>query len=53
MIDLQIKIAGSLKLELAQFREVAAFEKFGSSLDAETAELLSRGKKLTELLNEI
>ncbi len=46
------KIAGSLKLELAQYREVAAFEKFGSSLDAETAELLSRGIKLTELLKQ-
>jgi F-type H+-transporting ATPase subunit alpha len=46
------KIAGSLKLELAQYREVAAFEKFGSSLGAETAELLSRGAKLTELLKQ-
>jgi len=46
------KIAGSLKLELAQYRDVAAFEKFGSSLDAETAELLSRGQKLTELLKQ-
>jgi proton translocating ATP synthase F1 alpha subunit len=45
-------IAGSLKLELAQFREVEAFEKFGSSLDAETQELLERGKKLTELLKQ-
>jgi F-type H+/Na+-transporting ATPase subunit alpha len=46
------KIAGSLKLELAQYRDVAAFEKFGSSLDAETAALLSRGAKLTELLKQ-
>lgn len=46
------KIAGSLKLELAQYREVAAFEKFGSSLDEATAELLSRGAKLTELLKQ-
>jgi len=46
------QIAGSLKLELAQYREVAAFEKFGSSLDAETAALLSRGAKLTELLKQ-
>jgi F-type H+-transporting ATPase subunit alpha len=46
------QIAGSLKLELAQYREVAAFEKFGSSLGAETAELLSRGAKLTELLKQ-
>ncbi len=45
-------IAGSLKLELAQYREVEAFEKFGSSLDAETQELLARGKKLTELLKQ-
>ena len=35
-------IAGSLKLELAQYREVEAFEKFGSSLDAETQELLEK-----------
>jgi len=46
------QIAGSLKLELAQYRDVAAFEKFGSSLDAETAALLSRGQKLTELLKQ-
>jgi len=45
-------IAGSLKLELAQYREVEAFEKFGSSLDAETRELLERGKKLVELLKQ-
>lgn len=45
-------IAGSMKLELAQYREVEAFEKFGSSLDAETQELLERGKKLTELLKQ-
>ena len=45
-------IAGSMKLELAQYREVEAFEKFGSSLDVETQELLERGKKLTELLKQ-
>ena len=45
-------IAGSMKLELAQYREVEAFEKFGSSLDIETQELLERGKKLTELLKQ-
>jgi len=45
-------IAGSLKLELAQYRDVAAFEKFGSSLDAETAAILARGIKLTELLKQ-
>jgi len=46
------KIAGSLKLELAQYRDLAAFEKFGSSLDAETAALLTRGAKLVELLKQ-
>lgn len=45
-------IAGSMKLELAQYREVEAFEKFGSSLDVETQDLLERGKKLTELLKQ-
>ena len=45
-------IAGSLKLELAQYREVEAFEKFGSSLDAETQELLEKGKKLVQLLKQ-
>lgn len=45
-------IVRSLKLELAQYREVEAFEKFGSSLDAETQDLLERGKKLTELLKQ-
>jgi F-type H+-transporting ATPase subunit alpha len=45
-------IVRSLKLDLAQYREVEAFEKFGSSLDAETQELLERGKKLTELLKQ-
>merc|ERR1711991_973638 len=46
------QIAGSLKLELAQYRDLAAFEKFGSSLDAETAATLARGAKLTELLKQ-
>jgi proton translocating ATP synthase F1 alpha subunit len=46
------QIAGSLKLELAQYRDLAAFEKFGSSLDAETAAQLARGAKLTELLKQ-
>lgn len=45
-------IAGSLKLDLAQYREVEAFAKFGSSLDAATADLLSRGAKLVELLKQ-
>ena len=44
------QVAGSLKLELAQYREVAAFAQFGSDLDAATQQLLNRGEKLTELL---
>merc|ERR1712166_1247883 len=44
------ELAGSLKLELAQYREVAAFAQFGSDLDASTQQLLNRGEKLTELL---
>jgi len=46
------KIAGSLKLELAQYREVAAFAQFGSDLDDATRFLLSRGERLTELLKQ-
>lgn len=46
------KVAGSLKLELAQFREMAAFAKFGSDLDEETQKLLNRGSKLTEILKQ-
>ena len=45
-------VAGSLKLELAQYREVAAFAQFGSDLDASTQHLLNRGEKLTELLKQ-
>ncbi|KAL7414713.1 ATP synthase F1 alpha subunit [Mrakia frigida] len=45
-------VAGSLKLYLAQFREVAAFAQFGSDLDASTRFLLSRGSRLTELLKQ-
>jgi F-type H+-transporting ATPase subunit alpha len=45
------KFAGSLKLYLAQYREVAAFAQFGSDLDASTRFLLSRGARLTELLS--
>ena len=41
-----------MKLELAQFREVAAFAQFGSDLDAATQHLLNRGEKLTELLKQ-
>lgn len=46
------KISGSLKLELAQFREVAAFAQFGSDLDDATKRLLDRGGRLTELLKQ-
>ena len=46
------KFAGSLKLYLAQYREVAAFAQFGSDLDASTRFLLARGARLTELLSE-
>jgi proton translocating ATP synthase F1 alpha subunit len=45
-------IAGSLKLELAQYREVAAFAQFGSDLDDATRFLLNRGERLTELLKQ-
>ena len=45
-------ICGSLKLELAQYREVAAFAQFGSDLDASTQALLNRGARLTELLKQ-
>lgn len=45
-------IAGSLKLELAQFREIEAFEQFGESLDKSTQDLLKKGKCLTELLKQ-
>jgi len=46
------KVAGSVKLELAQYREMAAFAQFGSDLDAATQKLLNRGSKLTELLKQ-
>ena len=45
-------VAGSIKLELAQYRERAAFAQFGSDLDASTQKLLNRGSKLTELLKQ-
>merc|ERR1719473_2467477 len=45
-------VAGKMKLELAQYREVAAFAQFGSDLDAATQQLLSRGERLTELLKQ-
>jgi F-type H+/Na+-transporting ATPase subunit alpha len=46
------QVAGSLKLELAQYREIAAFSKFGSTLDEDTQRLLNRGQRLTELLKQ-
>ncbi|NOR63631.1 MAG: F0F1 ATP synthase subunit alpha [Rhodobacteraceae bacterium] len=45
-------VAGSIKLELAQYREMAAFAQFGSDLDASTQALLARGERLTELLKQ-
>ena len=45
-------VAGSVKLELAQYREMAAFAQFGSDLDASTQALLNRGARLTELLKQ-
>jgi proton translocating ATP synthase F1 alpha subunit len=46
------QVSGSLKLELAQYREVAAFAQFGSDLDAATQYLLNRGARLTEVLKQ-
>ena len=46
------QVCGSLKLELAQYREVAAFAQFGSDLDAATQALLNRGARLTEVLKQ-
>ena len=46
------QVAGTIKLELAQYREMAAFAQFGSDLDASTQQLLNRGSKLTELLKQ-
>jgi F-type H+-transporting ATPase subunit alpha len=45
-------VAGSVKLELAQYREMAAFAQFGSDLDASTQRLLNRGERLTELMKQ-
>ncbi|MEM9010161.1 MAG: F0F1 ATP synthase subunit alpha [Pseudomonadota bacterium] len=45
-------VAGSIKLELAQYREMAAFAQFGSDLDAATQRLLNRGARLTEVLKQ-
>jgi F-type H+-transporting ATPase subunit alpha len=46
------QVAGSIKLELAQFREMEAFSQFASDLDATTQKLLNRGRRLTELLKQ-
>jgi F-type H+/Na+-transporting ATPase subunit alpha len=46
------KVAGKIKGELAQYREMAAFAQFGSDLDATTQRLLNRGSRLTELLKQ-
>jgi F-type H+-transporting ATPase subunit alpha len=46
------QVAGTIKGELAQYREVAAFAQFGSDLDAATQKLLNRGARLTELLKQ-
>ena len=46
------KVAGRIKGELAQYREMAAFAQFGSDLDAATQRLLNRGARLTELLKQ-
>ncbi|MXO85723.1 F0F1 ATP synthase subunit alpha [Altererythrobacter aurantiacus] len=46
------KVSGSMKLDLAQYREMAAFAQFGSDLDASTQRLLNRGARLTELLKQ-
>jgi F-type H+-transporting ATPase subunit alpha len=47
------KVAGSLKLELAQFREMESFAQFGSDLDAATQKLIQHGLKLTEILKQL
>jgi F-type H+-transporting ATPase subunit alpha len=46
------QVAGRIKLELAQYREMAAFAQFASDLDAATQRLLNRGARLTELLKQ-
>lgn len=46
------QVAGKIKLELAQYREMAAFAQFASDLDAATQNLLARGARLTELLKQ-
>jgi F-type H+-transporting ATPase subunit alpha len=46
------QVAGSLRLDLAQYRELAAFAQFGSDLDAATQKQLNRGRRLTEILKQ-
>ena len=46
------QVAGTMQLQLAQYREMAAFAQFGSDLDASTQRLLKRGARLTELLKQ-
>jgi F-type H+-transporting ATPase subunit alpha len=46
------QVAGSIKLELAQYREMEAFAQFASDLDASTQQLLARGSRLTEVLKQ-
>ena len=46
------QVAGTIKLELAQYREMAAFAQFASDMDASTRKLLDRGSRLTELLKQ-
>ena len=46
------QVAGTLKLELAQYREVEAFAQFGSDLDASTQHTLNRGARLIEILKQ-
>ena len=46
------QVAGTIKLDLAQYREMAAFAQFSSDMDASTRQLLSRGERLTELLKQ-
>src|SRR5262249_18551402 len=46
------QVAGTMKSDLAQYREMAAFAQFGSDLDAVTQRLLNRGSRLTELLKQ-
>jgi len=52
MIKAMKQVAGTLKLELAQFREMEAFAQFGSDLDVSTQKLIARGQRLVELLKQ-